>query len=95
MPNKLITADFLPNKIKIPKKLFTCTISLLESLDIEDYSPDIIQLFGYVFFAFNNKKASFQFRDPFAKPLDPNVVQSSFDQYPDYDSHSDFDGQPF
>ena len=48
----------MAKKIKISKALFDSAISLLEELDIDDFSPEIIQLHGYVLHAFKNKKTS-------------------------------------
>jgi hypothetical protein len=49
----------MPTKIKISWKLIARTISLLESLDLEDFTPETIQLYGYVLYAFKNKSAQF------------------------------------
>jgi len=43
--------DIIPHKVKIPLDLFTSTVSLLDDLDIDDLSPDIIPLFSYVRFS--------------------------------------------
>jgi hypothetical protein len=47
-----------PDKVKITTGLLLQTVSLLEELEIEDYPPEIVQLYGYVFYSFKNKKGS-------------------------------------
>jgi hypothetical protein len=59
--SKLKLKAFAPDKIKIPLELLINTISLLDSLDIEDQSPDVIQLYGYVLHAFNKKKTNLEY----------------------------------
>ena len=56
----------MPKKIKIPKELFMGTIALLDALDdIEDYPPETVQLYGYLLYAFNQKKANIELRKAF------------------------------
>jgi len=59
-------SNYLPSKIKVSASLVAYTVELLENLDPEDFSPDIIQLYGYVLHAFKKKKAKFDYRDAFA-----------------------------
>ena len=49
-------------KAKIPKSLLLHMVSLLEELDIEDYPPDVIRLYGYVLFSLKTKKAILEAR---------------------------------
>jgi len=49
----------MPAKIKISIELFTSTLSLLESLDIEDLPPETAGLYGYVLHSFNSKKEKY------------------------------------
>ena len=60
---KIISAGFKPNKIKISNELFDSTISLLESLDAEDFDHNILQLYGYVLYAFYNKRSNIKLRN--------------------------------
>ena len=55
MPNNTSFAAFSPTKIKISRELASCIINLLESLDVEDFSPETIQLYGYVLYALKSK----------------------------------------
>jgi len=42
------------NKVKISPLLLSHAVTLMENLDIDDYPPETIQLFGYIFFTFKN-----------------------------------------
>ena len=48
------------DKVKIPKSLLVHIVSLLEDLEIEDYDPDTVQLYGYVIYSLKRKKAGFE-----------------------------------
>ena len=52
-------------KIKISNKLLSSAISLLESLDIDELSPETIQLYGYVLFALKSKICRLIDSEPF------------------------------
>ena len=79
MPYTAKTSGYMLNKVKISKNLLTNTINLLENLDIDDYSPEIIQLYGYVLFAFNKKKADIDFRNAFVRFINAEDVQARFE----------------
>ncbi|MDR0302822.1 MAG: hypothetical protein LBI04_11005 [Treponema sp.] len=47
-------------KVRISHDLLLKTVSLLEELDIEDYSHDVAQLYGYVLFSLKKKMLSLE-----------------------------------
>jgi hypothetical protein len=52
-----------PAKVKISNKLFYSAIDLLESLEVDDFDNDTVQLYGFVLHALNNKKVSLDLRN--------------------------------
>jgi len=75
--------SYAPDKVKISNKLFYSTIDLLESLEVEDFDNDTVQLYGFVLHAFNNKKASLDLRNSchnaikqglFCAPVNPDIA---------------------
>lgn len=92
MPN--LNTSLLPGKVKIPYSLLNDTISFLEDLDIEDYQPQLIQLYGYILRAFRHKKLNIQNRDAYKKLIHSGILQdiSEIDNYPNCRS---FDEEPF
>ena len=61
-----------PNKVKISWPLFLSIISLLEDLDLDDFSSDFIQHYGYVLYALNCKKVAVELRETSAKLINSN-----------------------
>jgi len=55
----------MPDKIKISRKLFSSAITLLEGLDYEDFTPETLQLYGYVLYAFKSKIPQFDDSESF------------------------------
>lgn len=53
------------NTVKISRDLFNKTLALLEDLDVDDFLPETIQLYGYISHAFNAIKLDMALRDDF------------------------------
>jgi hypothetical protein len=77
----LSNANIKANKIKISNKLFYSTIDLLENLEVEDFDNDIVQLYGYVAHAFNNKKLIVELRDSYRDIISSNIVRNPDECY--------------
>jgi hypothetical protein len=54
-----------PDKIKISTELLMDTVALLEELDSECYTPDILKLYGYVLFSIKEKMTCLEFHDDY------------------------------
>ena len=79
MPDISNIFDIIPHKVKIPMDLFTSTISLLNDLDIDELSPDIIPLFSYVRFSHKKIKNRLELRAARTRLLIANASSPGLD----------------
>jgi hypothetical protein len=69
----------MPSKVKISIELFNKVIEFLESLvDVEDMPPETLQLYGYVYYALKDKKASTVRNEVFLHCFDNNEERLRF-----------------
>ena len=80
MSKNFNVADFMPNKnkVKLSYELFNSAFFLLKNLDVEDFEPDVVQLYGYVFHAFSIKKASVDQRISYSMSINSDASRHSY-----------------